>query len=210
MDQFDWTDERVAELKRLWLELGLSASQCAAQLGGGITRSAVIGKVHRLKLTRTAPKAPRKVGLNPAGVVSRAGRKSGVAVLPGGRSPLKARGDSPAALAKADERAVPVSTVDGDVFDRGHGFDNDSPVPLIGLMQLGPHTCRWPVGDPRLPGFGFCGCHTDEGSVYCPSHRRRASEGPVPVARVRTLAEGSTGRLALKTRADSPVARVFG
>ena len=44
-----WTDERVSMLKKLWLE-GLSASQIAKQLGG-VTRNAVIGKVHRLGLS---------------------------------------------------------------------------------------------------------------------------------------------------------------
>ena len=44
----NWTDERVEKLKKLWSE-GLSASQIAAQLGG-VSRNAVIGKVHRLSL----------------------------------------------------------------------------------------------------------------------------------------------------------------
>ena len=50
-----WTDERVELLKKLWAD-GLSASQIAAELGG-ITRNAVIGKVHRLGLSGRA-KAP--------------------------------------------------------------------------------------------------------------------------------------------------------
>ena len=41
-----WTDERVETLKRMWAE-GQSASQIAKELGG-VTRNAVIGKVHRL------------------------------------------------------------------------------------------------------------------------------------------------------------------
>ena len=45
-----WTDERVELLKKLWME-GLSASQIAGELGEGVTRNAVIGKVHRLKLS---------------------------------------------------------------------------------------------------------------------------------------------------------------
>src|SRR5246127_3490779 len=59
-----WTDERVENLKKLWGE-GLSASQIAAELGG-ITRNAVIGKVHRLGLSgrakrpTSAPPRPRK------------------------------------------------------------------------------------------------------------------------------------------------------
>ena len=54
-----WTDERVELLKKLWLD-GLSASQIAKQLGG-VTRNAVIGKVHRLGLSgRAAPSQPSR------------------------------------------------------------------------------------------------------------------------------------------------------
>src|SRR5205085_10182830 len=47
-----WNDERVELLKKLWSE-GLSASQIAGRLGG-VTRNAVIGKVHRLGLSGRA------------------------------------------------------------------------------------------------------------------------------------------------------------
>src|SRR3989338_6072819 len=54
-----WTDDRVATLKKLWLD-GLSASQIAKQLGG-VTRNAVIGKVHRLGLSgRASASAPSR------------------------------------------------------------------------------------------------------------------------------------------------------
>ena len=54
-----WTDERVEDLKKLWLE-GHSASQIAKHLGG-VTRNAVIGKVHRLGLSgRAAPSKPAR------------------------------------------------------------------------------------------------------------------------------------------------------
>lgn len=54
-----WTDDRVQTLSRLWRE-GLSASQIACALSGGITRNAVIGKVHRLGLSgRGKPSTPR-------------------------------------------------------------------------------------------------------------------------------------------------------
>lgn len=53
-----WTDERVEQLKQLWGE-GLSASQIASAMGG-VTRNAVIGKVHRLGLAgRATPTAPK-------------------------------------------------------------------------------------------------------------------------------------------------------
>src|SRR5579862_5650310 len=55
-----WTDERIEQLKSLWTE-GLSASHIAKVMGGGISRNAVIGKVHRLGLAgrAAAPRAER-------------------------------------------------------------------------------------------------------------------------------------------------------
>src|SRR3954469_23529852 len=58
----NWTDERVETLKKLWAD-GLSASQIAAELGG-ITRNAVIGKVHRLGLSGRA-KSPTSAAPRP-------------------------------------------------------------------------------------------------------------------------------------------------
>ena len=53
----NWTDERVDALTKLWKD-GLSASQIARSLGG-VTRNAVIGKVHRMGLSgRAAPHVP--------------------------------------------------------------------------------------------------------------------------------------------------------
>jgi len=71
-----WTDERVETLKRMWTE-GQSASQIAKELGG-VTRNAVIGKVHRLGLSNredeeapiTAPTAPTAPAAAPAAAAS--------------------------------------------------------------------------------------------------------------------------------------------
>src|SRR3954467_1747538 len=52
-----WTDERVELLKKLWQE-GLSASQIAGELGG-VTRNAVIGKVHPLGLSGPGQPTPQ-------------------------------------------------------------------------------------------------------------------------------------------------------
>ena len=60
MTTASWTEDRVGALKKLWLE-GQSASQIAKTLGGGVTRNAVIGKVHRLGLSgRAAPSQPAR------------------------------------------------------------------------------------------------------------------------------------------------------
>ena len=77
---------RVETLKKLWLD-GLSASQIAKQLGG-VTRNAVIGKVHRLGLSgRAAPSQPSRADLQgassaeadvDAGAARRAGSSPGL------------------------------------------------------------------------------------------------------------------------------------
>lgn len=67
-----WTDERVSLLKKLWGE-GKTAAEIATTLGG-VTRNAVIGKAHRLKLsnrmspiqTSKKPKAPANTSTPPA------------------------------------------------------------------------------------------------------------------------------------------------
>lgn len=49
-----WTSERVAELKRLWTDEGLSASQIARMFGHGVSRNSILSKVHRLNLAERA------------------------------------------------------------------------------------------------------------------------------------------------------------
>ena len=59
-----WTDERVELLKKMWNE-GHSASQIAKELGG-VTRNAVIGKVHRLGLSnRNGPETDATADAKP-------------------------------------------------------------------------------------------------------------------------------------------------
>jgi GcrA cell cycle regulator len=48
--KFDWTAERVDVLRAMWADKSTSASMIARELGGGVTRSAVIGKARRLGL----------------------------------------------------------------------------------------------------------------------------------------------------------------
>lgn len=56
-----WTEARVEQMKKLWAD-GLSASQIATALGGGVTRMAVLGKVHRANLP--IPRRPRRPNWN--------------------------------------------------------------------------------------------------------------------------------------------------
>lgn len=67
-----WTDARVDLLRKLWAD-GLTASEIVAKLDCGLTRSAVLGKVHRLGLNGRVASGP--AGRPPGAKVE---RKSGV------------------------------------------------------------------------------------------------------------------------------------
>jgi GcrA cell cycle regulator len=173
-----WTEERVELLKKLWLE-GLSASQIAGVLGEGVTRNAVIGKVHRLKLTgrakpasstpraRTAPRAPgiRRVA-SPSGMGGRS--SSGIASMMKSRSMPAAPMHGATAL-KIDEEYQTEAYVAPQVQELFIPVEQ-----RLSLLQLNEQTCKWPIGDPLTPDFYFCGQHSEEGKPYCDFHSRRA------------------------------------
>ena len=144
-----WTDERVATLTKLWAD-GLSASQIAAELGG-VTRNAVIGKVHRLglsgraKTSNSGPKRPKR----PRSTYNSRPRT-------GGRTSSAGRKSSANNLnVILDDLEVPVSK-------------------KLDLVDLTEKTCRWPHGDPTNDHFHFCGNTIFEDSPYCEYHCRVA------------------------------------
>ncbi len=147
-----WTDERVELLKKLWAD-GLSASQIAAELGG-ITRNAVIGKVHRLGLSGRA-KSPSSASPRP-----RKARAPHMLRVP--RSAI--RGNT--ALAHAFEY---------DTEPEPELIDNIIPLgQRRTLLELTEETCRWPIGDPGNPDFFFCGGQALTSLPYCAYHSRVA------------------------------------
>ncbi|MGH6957667.1 MAG: GcrA family cell cycle regulator [Caulobacteraceae bacterium] len=145
-----WTDERVETLKKLWLD-GLSASQIAKQLGG-VTRNAVIGKVHRLGLSgRAAPSHPSR----PAFKAPRPPRP----ISPPAPRP---RAIEPRAHHIPAQRTVPFVDLPGTAT----------------VLTLGAHMCKWPIGDPTSQDFTFCGRRAGEDGPYCIDHARMAYQPP--------------------------------
>lgn len=147
-----WNDERVDLLSRLWLE-GRSASQIAAELGQGVTRNAVIGKVHRLGLSGRA-----KVALPSTAVRLR-----------------------PKPAPRLEERPVPVPPVPALVAPaatvRPSSRPADVVVPFstrVTIMELRDTMCRWPLGDPPSADFRYCGCRCGPLGPYCEEHARLA------------------------------------
>ncbi|HEV7344357.1 MAG TPA: GcrA family cell cycle regulator [Devosia sp.] len=174
-----WTDERVETLKKLWME-GLSASQIAGELGEGVTRNAVIGKVHRLKLsarakpTNSTPRArpaarpaPRRAASPSASPASFSGMGGGAAKA---RQQMSPRPQSIGATALAHDPQMDaqlyVAPAAAELF-----IPEDK---RLSLLQLNEHTCKWPIGDPLNKDFYFCGQHSLETGPYCEFHSRRA------------------------------------
>jgi GcrA cell cycle regulator len=140
-----WTDERVEALKKLWLD-GLSASQIAKQLGSGLTRNAVIGKVHRLGLSgRAAASTPQRAAFKTA------------------RPPRPATPAVPAPRrveAVVEQKAVVVV----------HAVEETGSATVL---TLDARMCKWPIGDPSRDGFSFCGRANSDGP-YCTHHASMA------------------------------------
>ncbi len=167
----NWTDERVELLKKLWSE-GLSASQIAAQLGG-VSRNAVIGKVHRLKLSgrgKTTTAAPRSKKVNTAATTPRpAAQSNGSAHTTTMRTATVTKTVGATALQMEYATEVVAETVIKPA--------SDVVVPIsrrLSLLQLSERTCKWPIGDPLNEDFHFCGNESGESSPYCSYHSRLA------------------------------------
>lgn len=48
---------------------------------------------------------------------------------------------------------------------------------MVALVDLRPNMCRFPIGDPREEGFGFCGLDRADGA-YCKAHARLCYTAP--------------------------------
>jgi GcrA cell cycle regulator len=163
----NWTDERVERLTKLWAD-GLSASQIAALLGG-VTRNAVIGKVHRLNLpgraksggataarTKRVAAPPRQ----PATTTARVAPAPQRSVARGGAAPAVREDMETDAFALQEIRPA-----------------MDVVVPMarrLVLTELTERTCKWPIGDPMHDDFHFCGGDSEESTPYCKYHAKLA------------------------------------
>jgi GcrA cell cycle regulator len=165
-----WTDERVETLKRMWND-GQSASQIAKELGG-VTRNAVIGKVHRLGLSNRTSATPSKAETETEERV-----EPKPAEAPAEPAPAEAK-EAPKAPVPMRKPIVPA----GQPLPPQPSANEISPEALatvrevektarrISLMELTERTCKWPIGDPATEDFWFCGLTVQPGKPYCEAH----------------------------------------
>ena len=143
-----WTAERVEQL-RSYVSTGLTCSQIAAEIG--VTRNAVIGKIHRL-------------GLSP-------GRS---ADAPAGSQPPRVRRPRPPTQRQFLRLIFAEAPC---IADEAAPASVDS-AQRCSLLELAQGKCRWPVGDPGVVNFVFCGNEAMKGFSYCTGHARMAYRVP--------------------------------
>ena len=137
-----WTEERVTLLKKLWGE-GKTASEIA-KIIGDVTRNAVIGKAHRLKLSgRSSP-------------IQNAAKKTANKIQ------KEASNTNMEPAKRGRPKRMPVEP------------SASIPVKRVKLADLKDRQCRWPLGDPRDDDFSFCGCGSMPGIPYCSDHAQVA------------------------------------
>ena len=163
-----WTDERIKQLRQLWSE-GQSASKIAEKLGG-VTRNAVIGKIHRLGLSNRSENSEKKI------ITKKRGR------------PAKVKNTDNFQEQLDNSKNKDFSKINSDKFDELHvdDLENNKTMLLdttlaniaeleknakkLNLMELTERTCKWPIGDPATENFWFCGHPSEQGKPYCSTH----------------------------------------
>ena len=187
-----WTQERVQILKKMW-STGQSASQIAAELGG-VTRNAVIGKVHRLGLSNRVNSSIKeakavdnaskttKLGKNKSsGEVNKSRKisdKSVVKPLSGAKElgsgemnkATNVRQNKPV-IFNANQPLPPqpsTSEISEETLKSVRSLEKKSK--KLSLMELTERTCKWPIGDPATTEFWFCGHPAEQGKPYCETH----------------------------------------
>lgn len=136
-----WNATNTALLRSMW-EDKRSAVQIAAALNCGVSRNAVLGKVHRLRLSRSI--GTRQQQVKPDKSTHRLGRplKLLATFRHGGSRP-----PTPSA-----EICTPTACL------------------LVTADELNDATCRWPIGDPKDGEFRYCGAPKHARVAYCAGH----------------------------------------
>jgi len=149
MTNATWTQERVDQLQA-HINAGLSCSQIADEIG--VTRNAVIGKIHRLGIGPGRPAARPTRQSDPGAPPHHLSQRRLLRAVYGQASRVAETPEDPPALV-------------------------ESPHPCS-LFELTQNRCRWPINDPGNVDFGFCGNDSIAGFSYCTGHTRMAYRLP--------------------------------
>lgn len=100
------------------------------------------------------------------------------------RKPKAEKKAKPKVEARISVREVAIARANGPRIEADPDglleLGNDVTALIGSILDLTEHTCKWPIGDPLKPNFGFCGRHSLEGSPYCAGHDARAHGRVLP------------------------------
>ena len=173
-----WTDERVEKLKELWGD-GMSASQIAKALGG-VTRNAVIGKVHRLGLSNRGSTSagqsasddgkPAQKPARPSRPAKAAAEPKEPAATPEEVKPMPVVVRTQPVIRDATQPRAPGLPTPEERAARATLVEIEKMARKLDLLSLTERTCKWPIGDPTEESFHFCGLPSATGKPYCEHH----------------------------------------
>ena len=188
-----WTEERVKKLTLLW-KSGNSASKIAVELGEGVSRNAVIGKIHRLGLSERgsglSAKGTKKSSKQLSDNITTADKSSIDLKLDpnleqSSKRKGKKRGRKPSikklinnenisdSISKVNDNFLSESgelEVDIDQITLANMIKIEKNAKKLSLLELTEKTCKWPIGDPATSEFWFCGHPSEQGKPYCETH----------------------------------------
>jgi GcrA cell cycle regulator len=138
----DWAEDRLEELKRLWVEEVLTSTQIAERMG--ISQGTVLGKINRLGLLRHLAGSPSPTF------------SEGAEKPPEPRKPVPSQAPRPLPTSpSAADFEVLESHVSSEIINH----------PTIFGLRAGQ--CRFPLGGPREPARFFCGKPAEASRPYC-------------------------------------------
>ena len=188
-----WTEERVKKLTLLW-KSGNSASKIAVELGEGVSRNAVIGKIHRLGLSERgsglSAKGTKKSSKQLSDNITAADKSSIDLKLDpnleqSSKRKGKKRGRKPSikklinnenisdSISKVNDNFLSESgelEADIDQITLANMIKIEKNAKKLSLLELTEKTCKWPIGDPATSEFWFCGHPSEQGKPYCEAH----------------------------------------
>ena len=188
-----WTEERVKKLTLLW-KSGNSASKIAIELGEGVSRNAVIGKIHRLGLSERGSgsnvSGPKKIqnkmkdknlskhqDLKVSQLDNileessqRKGKKRGR--KPSIKNLTSSENKSTTGSNANENSSLAVGQIDNEIdkVALANMMEIEKKAKKLSLLELTEKTCKWPIGDPATSEFWFCGHPSEQGKPYCNTH----------------------------------------
>jgi GcrA cell cycle regulator len=161
-----WMREECSLLAVLYAD-GLSAAAIGDRIG--CSRNAVLGKMHRMRRDGVLAQRNAHTTLY-AGLLKQHG-----SVVEGRKAQARANGARPEPYGSSPtvtrKVAADLGISDETVRNR---VKNSTKLAAISspctLLELGRHSCRWPIGDPQDTAFRFCGAVALDGCPYCSAH----------------------------------------